>query len=198
MRLVFFGPPGSGKGTHAKRLAKDLGVPHFSTGDMLRAAVDAKTPLGLQAASFMGAGRLVPDQLVVEMVCQGLSREQWLAGLLLDGFPRTVEQARALQQHLAGQGTPLSGVLELCVPDEEVTRRLLNRGRRDDKPEVIRDRLRVYAEQTQPLSAFYDGLGLLYRVNGVGTLDDTYAQVAAAVARIRAAKPSIPPAGGSG
>jgi adenylate kinase len=194
MRLVFLGPPGSGKGTHAGRLAKSLGIAHVSTGELLRAEVAAQTPLGVQAAQFMGVGRLVPDSLVVDIVCQRLSHAQWQAGLLLDGFPRTVDQARALDAHLASLGTPLSGVFELRVPDDEVTRRLLGRGRQDDRPEVIRDRLRVYHEQTQPLVEFYNARGLLHSVDGMGTVDETFARVAETAARIEARKR----AGGSG
>ena len=151
-RMVLVGPPGAGKGTQAKSLQKSLGVPHISTGAMLRDNVARKTELGKKAQEFMSRGALVPDSLIVDIVRDRLSREQ---SFILDGFPRTLAQARALESMLGEFGKPLHFVVLIEVPDQLIVERLAGRGREDDKPEVVRQRLAVYHRSTEPLVAFY-------------------------------------------
>jgi len=181
MRIVFLGPPGSGKGTQAKLLGKRLGVPAISTGDMLREAVRLETGLGLRARSIMEAGELVPDDVVVGLIRERIGRADAARGFVLDGFPRTVEQARALDRMLEDNGTPLDAVVNLAVPEATLLERLIGRaeqeGRSDDRPETIRERLRVYGEKNDPLVAFYEAAGLLTRVDGLGPVDDVTVRI---------------------
>lgn len=162
MRMLMLGPPGGGKGTQSARLAGRLGVEHISTGDLLRAEVARATRLGKQVAGYMEHGELVPDDLIIEALVPHLQG----GGFILDGFPRTLAQARALKQH----GVPLDAVVNLTVRTPELKRRLLGRaaveGRSDDTPDVIDNRLRVYEEDTVPVIAFYLELGLLTEVSG--------------------------------
>jgi adenylate kinase len=178
--LVLLGPPGAGKGTQAVRLSDDLGLFHLSTGDQLREEREADTELGRRAGAYLELGELVPDDIVVAMLLGRLDAER-ADGFLLDGFPRTVAQAEALEQGLAARGKELDQAVLLDVPAEEVFRRLANRGRQDDDPEVVRERMRVYHESTEPLVGFYDDRGLLTRIDGTGDPDDIYARVRASV-----------------
>jgi adenylate kinase len=178
--LVLLGPPGAGKGTQAVRLSDDLGLFHLSTGDQLREEREADTELGRRAGAYIELGELVPDDIVVAMLLGRLDAER-ADGFLLDGFPRTVAQAEALEQGLAARGKELDQAVLLDVPAEEVFRRLANRGRQDDDPEVVRERMRVYRESTEPLVDFYDDRGLLTRVDGTGDSDDIYARVRGSV-----------------
>jgi len=177
MRLVFIGPPGAGKGTQAERIVSRYMIAHLSTGDMLRAARDAKTPLGIQADQYMSRGELVPDQLIIDLIRERLASPDCGRGYLLDGFPRTIAQAEALDKMLGEKKTPLDVVLELQVPEEELFRRLAGRGRADDKPEVIRQRLVAYRNQTAPLLNYYQNKGLLRTVDGIGTVDDVFQRI---------------------
>jgi adenylate kinase len=198
MKLLLLGPPGAGKGTQAKRLIARMGVPQIATGDMLRAATQRGTPLGLEAKGFMERGDLVPDELVVRMVVARLGEDDCVGGYLLDGFPRNVAQAR----ELAGTGVKLDSVVSLQVPEEELVERIAGRRvcvacghayhvlhappatdalcdacggevvqRSDDTAATVRSRLQVYHEQTAPLESYYGDLGILSRVEGSGTPD---------------------------
>jgi adenylate kinase len=179
MRIVFIGPPGAGKGTQAERLVETYRLAHLSTGDMLRAARDAKTELGQKAEQYMSAGALVPDEVIIGLIEQRLQQADCAGGYLLDGFPRTIAQAEALDKLLAGQATPLDVVLELRVPEEELFRRLAGRGRADDNPDVIRQRLVAYRNQTAPLLAYYGERGRLKSIEGLGTVDEVFARAKA-------------------
>jgi adenylate kinase len=185
MRMVFIGPPGAGKGTQAERLVKTYKMAHLSTGDMLRAARDAKTEVGLKADKFMSAGALVPDDVIIEIIAERLRQPDCRGGYLLDGFPRTIAQAEALDRMLAEQGTPLDAVLELRVPEDELFRRLAGRGRADDTPEVIRQRLTAYRKQTEPLLGYYGRKGSLVSIDGLGTVDEIFDRAKAVLDRIR-------------
>jgi len=172
MRIIFLGPPGSGKGTQAKLLSERVGVPAISTGEILREAVRLGTPLGLRAKAIMEAGELVSDDLMISLIQDRLAKPDASRGFILDGFPRTVQQALALEELLSGNGQALSSVLNLSVPDAVVVDRLHGRaveqGRLDDRPETILERLRVYQEKTEPLVEFYRAKRLLNDVNGTG------------------------------
>ena len=181
MRLVLLGPPGCGKGTQAQRLCAREGILHLSTGDLLRAAVAKGTPLGLRAKPFMDAGRLVPDDLVIGLVKERIDAPDAAKGFLLDGFPRTVPQADALDAALGAKG--LEVVVYFVLGDEEIVRRSLGRGRSDDTEPVIRERLRVYRAQTEPLVARYRKAGLLEEVDASGTMEEVDALTRAALAR---------------
>jgi adenylate kinase len=185
MRIVFIGPPGAGKGTQAERMIQTYSLAHLSTGDMLRAARDAKTEVGIKADAFMSTGQLVPDDIIIAIIAERLSQPDCAKGYLLDGFPRTIAQAEALDAMLAKQKTPLDVVLELQVPEEELFRRLAGRGRADDNPEVIRQRLVAYRKQTEPLLAYYTKRGLLKSIDGLGTVDEIFARAKAILDRVR-------------
>jgi adenylate kinase len=186
MRVVFIGPPGSGKGTQSARLIEYLRVPHLSTGDMLRQARAHKTPLGLQSDEYLAAGKLVPDPLILGLVTERLDKPDCRGGYLLDGFPRTLGQAQALDSFLHARNTPLSAVVELQVDPEHLIQRLAARGRNDDRPEVIRERLATYARQTAPLSDYYRRQSLLHSVEGTGTPEEVFE-------RIKSVMDQIPP-----
>jgi adenylate kinase len=207
VRTILLGPPGAGKGTQAARIVDAYGVPHISTGDILRANVREGTALGAEAKRFMDAGDLVPDEVIIGMVGDRLGQADAAGGFLFDGFPRTVPQAEALDELLASRGAPLDVVLELVVDHDEVVRRLTGRrtcgdcgriyqveseppavegvcdacggalGQRDDdREDVVRNRLEVYREQTEPLVAFYEQRGQLRRIEAVGSVEQVTAR----------------------
>jgi adenylate kinase len=186
MRAIFLGPPGSGKGTQAKLLAQRMGVPAISTGDMLREAVRLGTPLGLRARGIMEAGELVGDDVVVGLIRERIAAPDARSGFLLDGFPRTIEQARALDGLLEGNGEALDGVINLLVPEKTLTERMLGRaaeeGRSDDRPETVAERLRVYREKSAPLVEHYRKRGLLSDVDGSGGIREIAARIDQALA----------------
>jgi len=181
MRLVLLGAPGSGKGTQAARLKTALGVPHISTGDMLRAAVAAGTAMGLKAKAVMDAGQLVSDDILLGMLEDRLAQADAKAGFILDGYPRNLAQADALDHLLAKLGQPLDAVVKLEVPNQAIIGRCEIRfkaeGRADDNPDTVRKRLAIYAEQTAPVADFYAGRGKLQVVDGVGELAEVTARI---------------------
>ena len=165
-RLIFLGPPGAGKGTQAVALAQKLQIPHISTGDILRQALQARSPLGAKAQNYMDRGELVPDNLVQAMVEERLHQDDTSSGWILDGFPRTVSQAEFLDGLLQKLGHSGAQVINLDVPDDILIERLLGRGRPDDTEDVIRRRLEVYHADTAPLIGFYGDRQQLVYVNG--------------------------------
>jgi adenylate kinase len=165
-RIIFLGPPGAGKGTQAKTLADHWGVPHISTGDILRAAIKEQTPLGVKAKSYVDSGKLVPSELVQDMVEERLNKADTSSGWILDGFPRTVEQAVFLDKLLQKMNLDGAMVVNLDVPDDVVVARLLARGRRDDTEEVIRRRLEIYRSETTPLIDYYGDRKQLVVIDG--------------------------------
>jgi len=205
MKLIFLGPPGAGKGTQAAGVSAHLKVPHISTGDMFRAAIKNETPTGLEAKRYMDAGQLVPDSVVIDMVRERLAMDDCANGYLLDGFPRTVEQARALDEISAPDA-----VVDIEVPDEKLLARLTGRRvcskcsgtfhvsklaeenvcpvcggelyqREDDKPATISNRLSVYHAQTSPLIGYYAGLGRLKRIDGDCRVEDVFQAILASL-----------------
>lgn len=179
--VVLMGPPGAGKGTHSDLLAEKLGVPVISTGDIFRAQVAAATELGRQAQDYLNAGEYVPDEVTNAMVRERLAADDCQPGFLLDGYPRTLDQAAVLDDLLTAQGRDLVAVVVLRVESEHLVRRLLRRAeiehRSDDSEEVIRRRLQVYADQTVPLISLYGGRELLHEVDGNGDIDEVREQV---------------------
>jgi adenylate kinase len=172
MRVLLLGPPGAGKGTQADRIAARFQLVHLATGDLLRANVADGTPLGEVAQAYLDSGELVPDEVVVAMMLERLTQPDCNRGFLLDGFPRSVAQARALDEHLAGLGAPLDAAINLEVAEEELLHRLAGRGRADDNAQTIRNRLQVFAASTRPLLDYYEKRGVLFSVAAVGTVDE--------------------------
>ena len=177
MRFVLLGPPGAGKGTQAVQLAEHLKVPMLSTGEMFREASRNQTELGRQVEEYFQSGRLVPDELVEQIVFERLSQNDCQNGFLLDGFPRTVPQAENLDNWLVQNSLSLDAVLELNVTREELLDRLAQRGRQDDDREIVLERLKQYDHLTLPLTAYYQERGVLQAIDGIGTADEVFARV---------------------
>lgn len=184
MRLVLLGPPGAGKGTQSAWLIDYLKIPHLSTGDMLRQAAQQDDPTGLEVRQYLEGGCLVPDPIVLGIVEQRLSEPDCARGYLLDGFPRTIAQAEALDTQLAAEGTPLDAVLELAVDEHRLTERLMGRNRPDDRPEIVPQRLQVYRRQTAPLLNYYFHQGILRSIDGNGTTSQVQSKIKSIVDHI--------------
>lgn len=180
-RIVLLGAPGSGKGTQGQMLMERRGIPQISTGDLLRAAVAAGSDLGLKAKAAMDAGELVADEVVIGMIRERLNEPDAANGYILDGFPRTRGQAEALDELLVELGKPLDRVVHLDVDEEEIVKRLLERGRSDDTEETIRNRMKVFRDQTHPLLEYYSERKLLATVKGSGDLEAIYSSIVAAL-----------------
>ncbi len=186
LNIVLFGPPGAGKGTQSEFLIKRHGLVHLSTGDLLRAEIQANSPLGQQAQALMSEGLLVPDEIVIGMISNKLDAHNTAKGFIFDGFPRTKAQAEALDKLLEGRGESITAMLALEVPTEELVKRLLGRGatsgRPDDKDEtVIRKRIGEYEAKTAPLKDYYSGQGKYTGINGVGGIDEITARLMQAI-----------------
>ncbi|MBJ7400640.1 adenylate kinase [Mycolicibacterium sp.] len=181
MRIVLLGPPGAGKGTQAIQLATDLGVPQISTGDLFRHNISSGTTLGLEAKKYLDAGDLVPASLTNALVDDRLNDADVAGGFILDGFPRSVEQAEALHDMLDRRNLKLDAVLEFRVPEDELVERLKGRGRADDTEDVIRNRMKVYGAETAPLLDYYRDE--LKTVDAVGELDVVFARALRALDR---------------
>ena len=181
MRLVLLGPPGAGKGTQAEKLAEKLQIPHLSTGELFRANIGNGTKLGLEAKRYLDAGDLVPAELTNEMVDDRLSKSDLDAGFILDGYPRSVQQAQALHDMLERRGIQLDAVLEFRVPEDTLFERLKARGRADDTDDVIRNRMNVYRDETAPLIEYYTSE--LKTVDAVGSVDEVFARALKALGK---------------
>ena len=170
MRIILFGPPGCGKGTQAIFISESLSIPHLSTGDMLRSAVSSGTEIGLQAKKIMESGGLVSDEIVLSIVKEQITQNDCKNGFILDGFPRTVNQAEQLDA-LLSTNNKLDCVLRIKVDEEEIIKRLIERGREDDKPEIITNRFKTYNLETQPLIPFYEKKKILFDINGMQEIE---------------------------
>jgi adenylate kinase len=193
LKLILLGPPGAGKGTQSQRITERFSIPQLSTGDMLRAAVAQGTPIGRKAKPLMDAGKLVPDKIVVGVVEERIEQPDCAKGFILDGFPRTLDQAKALDRMLRKKRTALNAVIEIRVDEAELFRRIETRirqmgeaGRRsDDDPETLKRRIKVYYEQTTPLIPYYRKAGLLKVVDGMGSIDEVWKEIEAILNSIK-------------
>ncbi|WP_018181036.1 adenylate kinase [Jongsikchunia kroppenstedtii] len=179
MRLVLLGPPGAGKGTQAELLRDALGIPHVSTGDLFRQNIGEGTELGLEAKKYMDAGDLVPSEVTVNMVRSRLAEPDAVNGFILDGFPRTTDQADSLEKILAEEQQTLNAVVSLEVDEDVVVKRMLARGRADDTEDVIRNRMQVYLAETAPLIAYYGDR--IRTVDAIGDIDEVHQRILRAV-----------------
>ncbi|ORV14752.1 adenylate kinase [Mycobacterium celatum] len=183
MRVVLLGPPGAGKGTQAVKLAEKLGVPQISTGELFRSNISEGTKLGMEAKRYLDAGDLVPSELTNQLVDDRLDDPDAASGFILDGYPRSLEQAKALHDMLERRGTKLDAVLEFRVPEDVLLERLKGRGRADDNDEVILNRMKVYRDETAPLLEYYQHEHELKTVDAVGTVDEVFARALQALGK---------------
>ncbi|MDT5019222.1 MAG: adenylate kinase [Mycobacterium sp.] len=182
MRLVLLGPPGAGKGTQAQKLSDKLGIPQISTGDLFRENISQGTPLGVEAKRYLDAGDLVPSELTNKLVEDRIEQPDAADGFILDGYPRSVAQAEALDEMLTNHSTKLDAVLEFSVSEDELLKRLMSRGRADDTEDVIRNRMQVYRDETEPLLNYYRHYNL-QSVDAVGALDEVFARALRALGK---------------
>jgi adenylate kinase len=189
LNILILGPQGSGKGTQARRISSEYGVAHVATGDMFRAAIAARTPLGLEVEPILAAGELVPDELTIRLMRERLAEHDAARGFVLDGFPRNMAQAEALDELLEMIERPPDAVLELQVSDEVCLQRLIGRaedeGRTDDSPDAIARRLSIYHAETEPLIGHYLPTGKVVGINGEGDVDRVWAQIQDALERVQ-------------
>ena len=176
MRIILFGPPGCGKGTQATFISEALAIPHLSTGDMLRSAVSSGSEIGLKAKNIMESGGLVSDQIVLSIVEQRIAKDDCVKGFILDGFPRTVNQAEKLDS-LLSTNNKLDYVLRIKVDEEEIIKRLIDRAREDDKPDIIKNRFKTYNSETQPLIPFYEDRKILFNINGMQEIERVWEDI---------------------
>ena len=194
MRLILLGPPGAGKGTQATRLTEKYDIPQLSTGDMLRAAVKAQTPIGIKAKAVMDSGALVSDEIVVRIIAERIALDDARNGFILDGFPRTVAQAQALDALLAARGIKLDGAIELVVDAPKLVARIVNRAeeakaaghpvRKDDDPEVFKTRLEAYFRDTAAVTPHYRAKGILREVDGMAGIGEVSRAIDAVLASV--------------
>jgi adenylate kinase len=179
MKLILFGPPGAGKGTQAKKISSHYGIPHLSTGQIFRHNIKNQTELGKKVKSILDAGELVPDETVVDLVVDELQNDKYSNGYILDGFPRTIPQAVALDKYLDSQDDSIDLFMTLSVPQEELINRILSReeGRSDDTPEKIKTRLGVYFDETEPVLNYYKKQDIVEEINGMGTIDEIFRRI---------------------
>ena len=170
MRIILFGPPGCGKGTQATFISEALAIPHLSTGDMLRSAVSSGSEIGLKAKNIMESGGLVSDEIVLSIVKERIAKNDCENGFILDGFPRTVNQAENLEL-LLSDNCKLDCVLRIKVDEEEIIKRLIDRAREDDKPDIIKNRFKTYNLETQPLIPFYEKRKIMFNINGMQEIE---------------------------
>lgn len=186
--IVIFGAPGSGKGTQSDKIVSKFGFRHISTGDVLRSEIKKGTPLGRTADGYIKDGKLLPDALMTDILASTFDGMLPCDGVIFDGFPRTVAQAEALEQMLAKRGTEVSAMIELDVPDEELMRRLIERGRvsgrSDDNEATIKHRLEVYKNQTSPLIEWYAARGKHFHIVGTGSVDEIFAKISEVIAKV--------------
>lgn len=183
MNLILFGPPGAGKGTQAEKIEHHFNIPHLSTGNIFRENIKNKTELGKKVKSILDSGELVPDETVVDLVADELESPEYDNGYILDGFPRTVAQAEALDKYLSKKGDKIDHFLTLEVPEDELVNRILSRGegRSDDTPEKIKTRLEVYNNETSPVLNYYQQQGVVKKIDGVGSIEEIFDRIKKAV-----------------
>ncbi len=191
INIILFGPPGSGKGTQAERLVDEYAFLHISTGDLFRYELGNNTPLGQEAKKYMDKGELVPDEITIAMLRNKVDANPDVKGYIFDGFPRTIAQAKALDQMLAERGQSVDALLMLVVPEEEIIARITKRGessgRSDDLDEsIIRKRIKVYHRETSPVFSYYDEKGKAQKVDGLGTIDAIFGRLCAQIDKLQA------------
>lgn len=183
MNIILFGAPGAGKGTQAEKMVDHFEIPHLSTGNIFRENIKNNTELGNKVKSIMAEGKLVPDDTVVELVIDELSKNKYNNGVILDGFPRTVKQAEALDNFLAENGKEIDAFVTLTVPEKELISRILSRGqgRADDTPEKIKTRLQVYHNETEPVLNYYQKKGVVIEIDGIGSIEEIFDRIDSAL-----------------